>query len=119
MFFQKYEDSNDKSGIIGHFGLGFYSAFMVADKVQILTKSFLDKSKACFWECDGSPEYILKDSDKKERGTEIILHVSEDAVDYLAETKISSLLSKYCKCFGRNAALAPDLSDHSSTALVE
>ena len=96
-FLKKYEDSNDKSGIIGHFGLGFYSAFMVADKVQICTKSHVKKEKACFWECDGSPEYILKDSDKKERGTEIILHVSEDAKDYLEDTKISSLLSKYCK----------------------
>ena len=96
-FLKKYEDSNDKSGIIGHFGLGFYSAFMVADKVQIYTKSHVKKEKACFWECDGSPEYILKDSDKKERGTEIILHVSEDAKDYLEDTKISSLLSKYCK----------------------
>ena len=96
-FLKKYEDSNDKSGIIGHFGLGFYSAFMVADKVQILTKSFLDKSKACFWECDGSPEYILKDTEKKTRGTEIILHISEDAKEYLEDSKISNLLSKYCK----------------------
>jgi molecular chaperone HtpG len=96
-FLKKYEDSNDKSAIIGHFGLGFYSAFMVADKVQIYTKSHVKKEKACFWECDGSPEYILKDADKKERGTQIILHVSEDAKDYLEETKISSLLSKYCK----------------------
>ena len=96
-FLKKYEDSNDKSGIIGHFGLGFYSAFMVSDKVQICTKSHVKKEKACFWECDGSPEYILKDSDKKERGTEIILHVSEDAKDYLEDTKISSLMSKYCK----------------------
>ena len=96
-FLKKYEDSNDKSGIIGHFGLGFYSAFMVAEKVQIITKSYVSKEKACFWECDGSPEYTLKDADKKDRGTEIILHVAEDAADYLEDTKISTLLTKYCK----------------------
>mgnify|MGYP001465575483 FL=1 len=96
-FLKKYDDKNDKSGIIGHFGLGFYSAFMVAEKVQIKTKSYLSKEKACFWECDGSPEYVLKDTDKKNRGTEIILHVSEDAKDYLEESKISNLLNKYCK----------------------
>ena len=96
-FLKKYDDKNDKSGIIGHFGLGFYSAFMVAEKVQIKTKSYLAKEKACFWECDGSPEYVLKDTDKKNRGTEIILHVSEDAKDYLEDSKISNLLTKYCK----------------------
>ncbi len=96
-FLKKYEDQDDKSGIIGHFGLGFYSAFMVAEKVQICTKSHIVKEKACFWECDGSPEYTLKDDLKKDRGTEIILHISEDAIEYLEESKISSLLSKYCK----------------------
>jgi len=96
-FLKKYEDSNDKSGIIGHFGLGFYSAFMVAEKVQIITKSHVAKEKACFWECDGSPEYILKDADKKDRGTEIILHIAEDAQDYLEDSKVSALLTKYCK----------------------
>jgi len=96
-FLKKYDDKNEKSGIIGHFGLGFYSAFMVADKVQILTKSHRSKEKACLWECDGSPEYTLKDVDKKHRGTEIILFVSDDANDYLEQSKISNLLSKYCK----------------------
>ena len=99
-FLKKYEDKNDKndkSGIIGHFGLGFYSAFMVADKVQIITKSFVDTENACFWECDGSPEYTLKQTDKKNRGTEIVLHISEDAKDYLEDAKIGSLLNKYCK----------------------
>ncbi len=96
-FLKKYEDKDDKSGIIGHFGLGFYSAFMVADKVQILTKSHSEKEKACFWECDGSPEYTLKEIKKEDRGTEIILFISEDAKDYLDDSKISTLLNKYCK----------------------
>jgi len=96
-FLKKYEDKDDKSGIIGHFGLGFYSAFMVAEKVQILTKSHVKKEKGCSWECDGSPEYNLKEIDKKERGTEIILFISEDATDYLEDAKISTLLNKYCK----------------------
>jgi len=96
-FLKKYEDKNDKSGIIGHFGLGFYSAFMVAEKVQILTKSHISKEKGCSWECDGSPEYNLKEINKKNRGTEIILHISDDAKDYLEDSKISSLLNKYCK----------------------
>ena len=96
-FLKKYEDKNDKSGIIGHFGLGFYSAFMVAEKVQIITKSHIKKEKGCFWECDGSPEYNLKEHDKKERGTEIILFIDKDSEDYLEESKLSNLLSKYCK----------------------
>ncbi len=96
-FLKKYDDKNDKSGIIGHFGLGFYSAFMVADKVQIKTKSHISKEKACFWECDGSPEYTLKEIDKNDRGTEILLHISDDAKDYLEDSKISNLLTKYCK----------------------
>ena len=96
-FLKKYQDENDKSGIIGHFGLGFYSAFMVAQKVQILTKSYVSKEKACQWECDGSPEYLIKNIDKKNRGTEIKLFISDDALDYLEENKITTLLNKYCK----------------------
>ena len=96
-FIKKYEDKDDKSGIIGHFGLGFYSAFMVAEKVQIFTKSHKKSEKACFWECDGSPEYKLKEIDRDDRGTEIILHVGEDAKEYLDDSKISQLLTKYCK----------------------
>ncbi len=96
-FIKKYEDKDDKSGIIGHFGLGFYSAFMVAEKVQIFTKSHKKSEKACFWECDGSPEYSLKEIDRDDRGTEIILHVDDDAKEYLDESKISQLLTKYCK----------------------
>jgi len=95
-FVKKYKEDDKSSGIIGHFGLGFYSSFMVAKKVQIRSKSF-KKSKGCLWECDGSPKFSLNESDKKDRGTEVVLFVSEDAEEFLEETKISSLLTKYCK----------------------
>ena len=93
-FLEKYKDSNNETGVIGHFGLGFYSAFMVADKVEIITKSYKDEP-AAHWICDGSPEYTLEAHDKKERGTEIILHISEDEKDFLEDSKISGLLKKY------------------------
>ncbi|CAM1346673.1 molecular chaperone HtpG [Tenacibaculum crassostreae] len=93
-FLEKYKDSNNETGVIGHFGLGFYSAFMVADKVEIITKSFKDEP-AAHWTCDGSPEYTLVEHDKTERGTEIILHISEDEKDFLEDSKISGLLTKY------------------------
>ncbi|CAL2083267.1 Chaperone protein HtpG [Tenacibaculum sp. 190524A05c] len=93
-FLEKYKDSNNETGVIGHFGLGFYSAFMVADKVEIITKSYKDEA-AAHWTCDGSPEYTLEAHDKTERGTEIILHISEDEKDFLEDSKISGLLSKY------------------------
>ncbi len=95
-FLDKYKDSAKDSGIIGHFGLGFYSAFMVADKVEIITKSHTD-APAAYWVCDGSPTFILEESDKKERGTEIILHVSEEETEFLEDSKISELLVKYNK----------------------
>jgi molecular chaperone HtpG len=95
-FLDKYKDSAKDSGIIGHFGLGFYSAFMVAHKVEIITKSHTD-APAVHWSCDGSPEFVLKSSDKTERGTEIILHISEDSKDYLEKGKIRGLLEKYNK----------------------
>ena len=93
-FLEKYKDSAKDSGIIGHFGLGFYSAFMVSDKVEIITKSYKDES-AVHWSCDGSPEFTLNKHDKKERGTEIILSISKDSKDYLEEIKIRDLLRKY------------------------
>lgn len=93
-FLEKYKDSNNETGVIGHFGLGFYSAFMVADKVEIITKSYKD-APAAHWTCDGSPEYTLEAHDKTERGTEIILHISEDEKDFLEDHKISGLLTKY------------------------
>lgn len=95
-FLDKYKDSAKDSGIIGHFGLGFYSAFMVAEKVEIITKSYKDEP-AAHWTCDGSPEFTLELADKTSRGTEIILHVAEDSLEFLEDSKISSLLNKYNK----------------------
>ena len=95
-FLEQYKDSAKDSGIIGHFGLGFYSAFMVAEKVEIITKSF-KKGTAAHWICDGSPEYTLEKADKKERGTEIILHIDKDSKEFLEESRIQELLSKYNK----------------------
>lgn len=95
-FLDKYKDAEKDAGIIGHFGLGFYSAFMVADKVEILTKSFKDEP-AAHWSCDGSPTFTLKKGAKKERGTEIILHIAEDSVEFLEDAKIRELLKKYNK----------------------
>ena len=95
-FLDKYKDKVEDAGIIGHFGLGFYSAFMVAEKVEIITKSYKDEP-AAHWVCDGSPEYTLNSSDKKERGTEIILHIAEDSTEFLEENRITELLNKYNK----------------------
>ncbi|WP_432223007.1 molecular chaperone HtpG [Flavobacterium sp. TMP13] len=95
-FLDKYKDSAKDSGIIGHFGLGFYSAFMVAEKVEIITKSYKDEP-AAHWTCDGSPEFTLEPADKTSRGTEIILHVAEDSLDFLEDSKIAGLLNKYNK----------------------
>ena len=95
-FLEKYKDSAKDSGIIGHFGLGFYSAFMVASKVEIITKSHKDEP-AAHWTCDGSPEFTLVAHDKTERGTEIVLHIAEDSLEFLEEYKIRELLTKYNK----------------------
>ena len=95
-FLEQYKDSAKDSGIIGHFGLGFYSAFMVAEKVEIITKS-IKKDAAAHWTCDGSPEYTLEKTDKQERGTEIILHIDKDSKEFLEESRIQELLSKYNK----------------------
>ncbi|MEN8137323.1 MAG: molecular chaperone HtpG [Bacteroidota bacterium] len=97
-FMEKYKDQMDGKDLIGHFGLGFYSAFMVADKVEIFTKSFKEGSEAVRWECDGSPEYILESTDKKEdRGTEIVLHIDKDSDEFIENHRISELLNKYSK----------------------
>ena len=95
-FLDKYKDSAKDSGIIGHFGLGFYSAFMVADKVEIISKSYKE-DPAVHWSCDGSPEFQLNPSEKTERGTEVILHIAKDAKDFLEDQKITELLNKYNK----------------------
>ena len=95
-FLDKYKDKVEDAGIIGHFGLGFYSSFMVADKVEIITKSYKDEP-AAHWTCDGSPEYTLEEADKTERGTEIILHISEGEEEFLENSRITELLTKYNK----------------------
>ena len=95
-FLEKHKDSAKDSGIIGHFGLGFYSAFMVASKVEIITKSYKDEP-AAHWTCDGSPEFTLVPHDKTDRGTEIILHIAEDSLEFLEDFKIRELLKKYNK----------------------
>jgi molecular chaperone HtpG len=95
-FLEKYKDAAKDSGIIGHFGLGFYSAFMVASKVEIITKSYKDEP-ATHWICDGSPEFTLEPADKTSRGTEIILHIAEDSLEFLEEYKIKELLNRYNK----------------------
>ncbi|MGV7105450.1 molecular chaperone HtpG [Flavobacterium sp. U410] len=95
-FLEKYKDSAKDSGVIGHFGLGFYSAFMVASKVEIITKSFKDEP-AAHWTCDGSPEFTLEPADKTTRGTEIVLHIAEDSLEFLEESRINELLVKYNK----------------------
>ena len=95
-FLEKYKDTSKDSGIIGHFGLGFYSAFMVAEKVEIVTKSYKDEP-AVRWICDGSPVYTLEEADKTERGTDIILHIAEDSTEFLEESRIRELLLKYNK----------------------
>ena len=95
-FLEKYKDTAKDSGIIGHFGLGFYSAFMVAKKVEIISKSYKNKPSA-HWSCDGSPNYTLKKGSKKDRGTEIILHIDKESKEFLEDGKISELLVKYNK----------------------
>ena len=94
-FLEKYK--NDANAIIGHFGLGFYSAFMVAQKVEIITKSYKEGSQAVKWTCDGSPEFTLENVEKEDRGTDIVLYIDDDCKEFLEESRISTLLNKYCK----------------------
>tara|TARA_B100001559_G_scaffold314282_1_gene314432 strand:+ start:79 stop:1971 length:1893 start_codon:yes stop_codon:yes gene_type:complete len=96
-FIEKYKDKDDSSQIIGHFGLGFYSAFMVSRYVEIKSKSYITKNKAAYWKCDGNTEFEIKPSNKKERGTEIILHINDDSKDFLEESKVEEILKKYCR----------------------
>lgn len=124
-FLEKYKDSAKDSGIIGHFGLGFYSAFMVAEKVEILTKSYKDEP-AVQWICDGSPEFTLEETTaKSERGTEIILHIAEDSTEFLEEGKIRELLTKYNKFmpvpikFGTKTETLPLPEDAAEDAVAE
>ena len=94
-FLDKYKEN--ANAIIGHFGLGFYSSFMVASKVEIITKSYKERSKAVKWSCDGSPAFEIEDADKSERGSDIILHIADDCKEFLQKSKIEELLNKYCK----------------------
>ena len=94
-FLEKYKD--DANTIIGHFGLGFYSAFMVSSKVEIVTKSYKEGSQAIKWSCDGSPEFTIKEVDKDQRGTDIIMYIDDDCKEFLDENKIEGLLKKYCR----------------------
>ena len=94
-FLEKYQDKAE--AIIGHFGLGFYSSFMVSKKVEIITKSYKEGSKAVKWSCDGSPEYTLEDADKEERGSDVVLYIDDDCKEFLQKSKIEELLNKYCK----------------------
>ncbi|WP_417200575.1 molecular chaperone HtpG [Bizionia sp.] len=119
-FLDKYKDSAKDSGIIGHFGLGFYSAFMVAEKVEIITKSYKDEP-AAHWTCDGSPEFTLETADKTARGTEIILHIADDSTEFLEEARIRELLLKYNKFmpipikFGTKEVNDPDFTPKTTT----
>ena len=123
-FLEKYKDTAKDSGIIGHFGLGFYSAFMVASKVEIITKSYKDEP-AAHWTCDGSPEFSLEAADKTTRGTEIILHIAEDSLEFLEEFKIKELLNKYNKFmpisikFGTKKQTLPKAEDAPEDAKAE
>ena len=94
-FLDKYKDS--ANAIIGHFGLGFYSAFMVSKKVEIITKSYKDGAKAVKWSCDGSPEFTIEDAEKEDRGSDIVLYIDDDCKEYLEKQQIEQLLQKYCK----------------------
>ena len=95
-FVNQFKDKTDTGNIIGKFGLGFYSSFMVAERVEIVSKNYKDEP-AAHWECDGSPEYSLKTAEKTERGTDIILHIAEDSTEFLEDSRIKTLLEKYCK----------------------
>jgi molecular chaperone HtpG len=123
-FLEKYKDTAKDSGIIGHFGLGFYSAFMVAEKVEIITKSYKDEP-AVHWVCDGSPEFTLEPADKTQRGTEIILHVADDSTEFLEEHRISGLLKKYNKFmpvpikFGTRTETLPKPEDATEDYVAE
>ncbi|HPH81570.1 MAG TPA: molecular chaperone HtpG [Flavobacteriales bacterium] len=96
-FVEKYKDKPEANAIIGHFGLGFYSSFMVASNVEIISKSYQEGAEAVRWECDGSPDFTLSAAEKESRGTDIILHIAEDSLEFLETARIQTLLNKYCK----------------------
>ncbi|MFZ6051526.1 molecular chaperone HtpG [Halocola ammonii] len=96
-FVQKYKDEDKKNAIIGHFGLGFYSSFMVSEKVEIISLSQREGAKAIHWSCDGSPNYTIDEIEKEHKGTDVVLHINEDSEEFLDESRISGILNKYCK----------------------
>jgi molecular chaperone HtpG len=112
-FLEKYK--NDANAIIGHFGLGFYSSFMVSEEVEIISKSYQKEAKAVRWVCDGSPEFMMEESDKESIGTDIIMHLNSDSVEFLEENRITELLNKYCKFLGRMANMKILLKTIKST----
>ena len=120
-FLDKYKDAGKDAGIIGHFGLGFYSAFMVAEKVEIITKSYKEDTEGVRWTCDGSPEFTLVPDAKTDRGTEIVLHIAEDSTEFLEESRIRELLTKYNKFmpipikFGTKEVNDPDHTPKTTT----
>ncbi|HBE04485.1 MAG TPA: molecular chaperone HtpG [Spirochaetia bacterium] len=95
-FIKKYKSGDEKSQIIGHFGLGFYSAYMVAEKVEIITRSYLENEQAVIWECEGNVDYVIKDGKREQTGTDIILHISKESEEYLDDFRIKQLVKKYC-----------------------
>ncbi len=111
-FIQKYDENNNNSGIIGHFGLGFYSSFMVSDKVEVTTKSYTD-SPAIHWVCDGSGEYEITSSDKETHGTDVIMHISDEESEYLDKYKVQNILEKYCSFMSVNIYFSEVNDDES------
>lgn len=105
-FLDKYKEQ--ANNLIGHFGLGFYSSFMVSDKVEVITKSWQDDAKAVRWICDGSPEFTIDEADREARGTDVILHIDKDSKDFLEESRIEQLLKKYCKFLPVEIALGKE-----------
>src|SRR5690606_32733599 len=95
-FLEKYKGENE-ANIIGHFGLGFYSAFMVSDKVEVFSKSYKEDTAAARWECDGSPEYIIEEVEKADRGTSVVLHINEDSMEFLEADRIRNILNRFCR----------------------
>lgn len=96
-FLNKYKGQGEGTNIIGHFGLGFYSSFMVSDRVEIITKSFREGATPVRWDCDGSPEYTLEETSKEERGSDMVLHINEESAEFLDEHRIRTILEKFCK----------------------
>src|SRR3954467_5135639 len=96
-FLTKYKGQGDGTNIIGHFGLGFYSSFMVSNEVEIITKSHKEGAAPVRWECDGSPEYTLEETSKEDRGTDIVMHINEESEEFLDEHRIQTILEKFCK----------------------